>query len=94
MDSPKGGYSENSLRAEGVRFLSRYVVLHRERGDGAEEVSHLYLNVANFGSGADDRPAHQRWEDVLGEVGPCISALHKLREESEWKGEDRSKETR
>lgn len=51
-----------------------------------EEVAHLYLDVAHFGCGADDRPAHQRWENVLWEVGPCIAALHKLREESGWEG--------
>lgn len=42
--------------------------------------SHLDFDVADFSGGADDGPADQRWENVLREVGACISTLDKLRE--------------
>ena len=41
-------------------------------------VANLDFNVAHFGSGSDDGPAHQRWEDVRREVGSSVSALHEL----------------
>lgn len=39
---------------------------------------YLDFNVANFSCGADDWPANQRGENVFGEVGARIAALHKL----------------
>ena len=46
-------------------------------------MNYLNFNVSNFGAGADDWPANQRWEDVFGEVGACIAALDKLEEKTE-----------
>jgi hypothetical protein len=36
-----------------------------------------YLNVVNSGGRSDDGPPHHAGEDVIGEVGPGVSDLHK-----------------
>jgi hypothetical protein len=36
-----------------------------------------YLNVVNSGGRSDDGPAHHAGKDVIGEVGPGVSDLHK-----------------
>ena len=58
--------------------LRLHIPCARNSATTSTTINYLDLDVANFGSGTDDGPAHHGGEDVGGEVGACIATLHKL----------------